>query len=118
MPKAEKVFKQNRMATDWGPVFRADALPCPVRVKRGVLDQLLTALRLAAGHPHLTDADANRAVAAVVQQHWPRLDGATRQGATIAQTEGALAAPLPLVLYLAHADGAVWVSDQPLLPYS
>ena len=116
MPKAAKVFKQNRMATAWGPACRTDLLPCPVRVQRTMLDQLVPALRLAAGSPHLGDADAARAVAAVVRQHWPRLAAAAGQAGAMAQAQAAMAAPLPLVLHLTVADGAVWVSDHPLLP--
>ena len=67
--KFGKLFKQNRMAAEWGPAYPSTAtLPYTVRVKRGVLNQLLPALRLAGGNPNLRDTDANRVVAGLVER--------------------------------------------------
>jgi len=116
--KFQKLFKQNRMATEWGPVYENPAtLPYPLRVKRGVLDQLLPALRLAGGNPKLRDTDASRVVAGLVEQNLPRLQTLLRDGSDIAQFQVSMAAPLPLVLHLIYAEKTVWVTDQPFLPY-
>jgi hypothetical protein len=116
--KFQKVFKQNRMATEWGPVYPSTAsLPYPIRVKRGVLDQLVPALRLAGGNPKLRDTDANRVVAGLVEQNMPRLQALLRDGSDIAQFQVAMQTPLPLVLHLVYGEKTVWVSDHPLLPY-
>ncbi len=116
--KFGKLFRQNRMAAEWGPAYHDPAvLPYPVRVARGVLDQLLPALRLAAGDRNLGDADASRAVAALVRQHLARLESLRSRGGDIVQFPVAVQSPLAAVLHVAYAERAVWLSDRPLVPY-
>jgi hypothetical protein len=116
--KLSKLFKQNRMATEWGPVYPTSAtLPYPLRVKRGILNQVLPALRLATGNGSLQEADVHRAIAGIVEQNLPRLAALLRGGSDIAQFPVAVQTPLPLSLHLAYGEKTVWVSDQPLLPY-
>jgi hypothetical protein len=116
--KLAKLFKQNRMATEWGPAYPiSPTLPHPLRVKRGVLDQVLPALRLATGNGSLRDADAIRAIAGLVEKHLPRLQALLKGGTDMAQFPVALQTPVPLSLHLAYAENTLWVSDQPLLPY-
>ena len=116
--KLAKLFKQNRMATEWGPAYPVSpTLPHPLRVKRGVLNQVLPALMLSTGNGSLQEADAIRAIARLVETHVPRLQALLQGGTDMRNSRSRCKRRCPLSLHLAYAENTLWVSDQPLLPY-